>query len=116
MGVTKHSGWLAGEPMTGFDRAIVAAWVAVVVGSGIALALITTGYGASALKVLGAVLGALVVAIIYFAPIFVATLGRHPLIAPIAVINVFLGFTFVGWVVALALAVWPTKPLEVRHD
>jgi hypothetical protein len=45
MGVTKHSDWLAGEPMTGFDRAIVAAWVAVVVGSGIALALITTGYG-----------------------------------------------------------------------
>ncbi len=113
MGVTKRSGWAAGESSTRFDRAIVVIGVLVVAGVGIFAAILN---GFDALKVLGSVLAALLFVAVYFVPTIVAALGKHPLVAPVAVLNVFLGWTFVGWAVALALAVWPTKPLEVRHD
>lgn len=46
----------------------------------------------------------LVVLILYFAPSIVGA-GRHvPNIGSIVVINVFLGWTVIGWVVALAMA------------
>lgn len=42
----------------------------------------------------------------YFLPTIVANVRKHPPpnIGSIAVINLFLGWTYVGWVVALALA------------
>ncbi|ATN89906.1 hypothetical protein SEA_KLEIN_200 [Mycobacterium phage Klein] len=41
----------------------------------------------------------------YFVPTIVAYYRKASLKQPVAVINVFLGWTFIGWVVALAMAV-----------
>lgn len=41
---------------------------------------------------------------LYFLPLFVAINRKVRNVGSIAVINVFLGWTFVGWVVALAMA------------
>jgi hypothetical protein len=42
---------------------------------------------------------------VYFVPTIVAAVRRSTLLAPIAVVNMFLGWTLIGWVVALAMAV-----------
>jgi hypothetical protein len=63
----------------------------------------------------GAILGFVLIGIgifLYFVPWYIAHQRHHPNMTAIAVLNVFLGWTFVGWVVAL---VWsataiPTKP------
>lgn len=47
----------------------------------------------------------LVVAALYFLPAIVAYSRHHHSAATILVINVFLGWTFIGWVVALAMSV-----------
>ena len=47
----------------------------------------------------------LVIVALYFLPVLVAVLRRHHQLAPIVVVNVFLGWTYVGWVIALAWAV-----------
>ena len=57
-----------------------------------------------ALSVLG------VATLLYWLPTILVVL-RHGNIAQVAVINGFLGWTFVGWVVALALAF--TRPVVV---
>jgi hypothetical protein len=44
-------------------------------------------------------------AILYIAPTVVAGVRRHPQSMSIYVVNLFLGWTMVGWVVALAMAV-----------
>lgn len=41
---------------------------------------------------------------LYFLPLFVAINRKVRNVGSIAVINVFLGWTFVGWVIALAMA------------
>ncbi len=53
----------------------------------------------------------LVVVIAYWVPTLVA-IGRKGNIASVAVINGFLGWTFFGWVFALALAF--NKPADVQ--
>ncbi|MCE9560414.1 MAG: superinfection immunity protein [Planctomycetes bacterium] len=40
----------------------------------------------------------------YFFPSIIAMFRKHPNIAPILVVNIFLGWSIVGWVVALAWA------------
>jgi hypothetical protein len=52
----------------------------------------------------------------YFVPILVATIRKVPNIGSVAVINVFLGWTLVGWVVALSMAARsaPTPPTNFR--
>jgi hypothetical protein len=40
--------------------------------------------------------------LMYFAPTFNAIQRRHMNLAPIAVVNIFLGWTLIGWVVCLA--------------
>ncbi len=47
----------------------------------------------------------IVVFVLYWVPTIVAVLRSHPQIAPILVINLLLGWTFIGWVVALAMSV-----------
>lgn len=47
----------------------------------------------------------LVILLAYFLPLFVAALRKAKARDGIAVVNLFLGWTFVGWVVALAWAV-----------
>jgi hypothetical protein len=46
----------------------------------------------------------LLLAIAYFAPIFIGAARDCKAISGIGVVNVFLGWTFIGWVVALAWA------------
>lgn len=57
--------------------------------------------GVTALMVLGLV--------VYFVPTAVALMRGHPNAAPIVVVNLFLGWSLVGWVVALAWA-FTAKP------
>jgi hypothetical protein len=40
----------------------------------------------------------------YFLPLIIAGVRKVPNIGSVAVINLFLGWTFIGWVVALAMA------------
>ena len=45
----------------------------------------------------------------YLLPVIVAGNRHHPQTGPIAVVNVLLGWTLLGWVVALAWAVSQVK-------
>ena len=47
---------------------------------------------------------------IYFLPTWVAKARKSPKVAPVFVINLFLGWTLIGWVAALVLAVWFKQP------
>jgi len=48
--------------------------------------------------------GLFVMLAIYFIPSFVAALRRHRNFIPILLLNIFLGFTFLGWVAAFIWA------------
>jgi len=50
-------------------------------------------------------------AVLYLLPSIVAVTRKVPNSGSVIVINVFLGWTFIGWVVALAMAV-RTKPAQ----
>ena len=41
----------------------------------------------------------------YFAPTIIAATRQHHQIGPVLVINFFLGWTLIGWVIALAMSV-----------
>ncbi|MGI9079987.1 MAG: superinfection immunity protein [Acidimicrobiales bacterium] len=58
----------------------------------------------------------LVVVGLYFIPTIVAVVRKVPNVGSIVVINVFLGWTLIGWVVALAMAARsaPTPPAGYR--
>jgi T4 superinfection immunity protein len=47
----------------------------------------------------------LILLALYFLPTIVAGCRRHPNQAGIVILNLFLGWTFVGWVIALVWAV-----------
>lgn len=49
----------------------------------------------------------------YFLPIIIAAKWKHPQILPIAVINILLGWTIIGWIVAL---VWSVSSSKVSKD
>jgi hypothetical protein len=42
---------------------------------------------------------------LYFLPALIAASRSHHQFGPIVIINLFLGWTFIGWVVALAMSV-----------
>jgi len=69
---------------------------AVLVGSIATAMVIGTMPGLAVLAIVGA---------IYFLPVMIAASNRHPHAAGITVLTLFLGWTFVGWVVALVWAV-----------
>lgn len=48
--------------------------------------------------------------ILFFLPMFIACYGDHPNAVPITLVNVLLGWTFLGWVVALVWACSATSP------
>jgi Superinfection immunity protein len=52
--------------------------------------------------------GAIVMA--YMFPTFIACIRRVPNTGSVAIINIFLGWTFIGWVVALAMAASSSRP------
>ncbi len=60
---------------------------------------------------------AIIIAIMYFIPSFIAFNKSHG--AGVFVLNLFLGWTFIGWVVALAWAVLPGNisniPIETQR-
>lgn len=49
-------------------------------------------------------IGVIIILIIYIMPILVALRNRHENLASIAIVNIFLGFTYIGWVLSLAWA------------
>ena len=72
-------------------------------GENTMLAAITEGQVAVSLFAWGVVL------LIYFMPTIAAANRKHHNTGPIAVVNIFLGWTLIGWVVALAWA-FTNKP------
>lgn len=57
----------------------------------------------------------LLVLLLYFIPSFVASTRQHPDYASIAVLNLFLGWTFIGWVIALVWAVKAFAPPRTQY-
>ncbi len=57
-----------------------------------------------------------VLILLYLLPCIVATTRRNPHSASIAVINIFLGWTLIGWVVALAWALMPVPAESFRDE
>jgi len=51
--------------------------------------------------------------LVYCGPTFLALLKRHALILFIALINLTLGWTFLGWVFALVLALGDEEAVEM---
>jgi|SRR5215472_10950934 len=51
--------------------------------------------------------------VLYFLPTIVALVRHSPNAGMVIVVNLFLGWSLVGWVVALVLAVKPTQPQVV---
>lgn len=49
--------------------------------------------------------------ILYFTPTFVAAKRKHPNGTPIALLNIFLGWTFIGWLVAL---IWSASSIKAE--
>ena len=49
----------------------------------------------------------LICILVYFAPLGVALLRSSHLVGAVAIVNIFLGWTFIGWVVAFVMAVLP---------
>lgn len=76
--------------------------VGIVAGYGIVLAMdFRTTANEHAILLMAA---AILVPIIYGLPTYIAYRREHDQKLPIAIINVFLGWTLIGWVVALAMA------------
>jgi hypothetical protein len=65
--------------------------------------LASSGGGSAAGAVAGLVIIAILIAL-YFIPLIVAVLRKVPNVGSVGVVNFFLGWTFIGWVVALAMA------------
>lgn len=86
-------------------RNVVALVLAALVFAGIANQMVNRPASSAASANPAAVLVGLVVLAAYFAPSIVAARRSVANPAPIYVVNLFLGWTFVGWVVALAMAV-----------
>jgi hypothetical protein len=59
---------------------------------------------------LGAVLLILLFVAAYFIPTIVANIRQVPSTGSVTVVNLFLGWTFIGWVVALAMAARSVPP------
>ena len=62
-------------------------------------------------EVVGGLVLILILIGIYFLPTWVARARKSPKVAPVFIINLFLGWTPIGWVAASVLAVWfkPSK-------
>lgn len=57
---------------------------------------------------MGSFIGLLFLAAVYFIPSFVAW-GRKNHTSAIFALNLFLGWTLIGWVVALVMALWSSN-------
>jgi RsiW-degrading membrane proteinase PrsW (M82 family) len=77
------------------------AWFLVIMVGGASLLIIITVSGDAGQNI-GALIFAAVAFVLYFLPTIIAAKRHHPNDAAIFVVNLFLGWTFLGWVVALA--------------
>ena len=64
------------------------------------------------MDIIGWTIGTILMLVTYCAPIIIAVAAKHPNTAPIAVVNVLLGWTGIGWVVALA---WSLSNISTRR-
>ena len=64
---------------------------------------------ASLLLVVGILIGGALGVAFYLLPLIVAVMNKSHLVGPVAVVNILLGWTLLGWVGALVLALMP-KP------
>lgn len=55
----------------------------------------------------GLAMGAFVALALYFLPLIIAAARKHNQILPITLITIFLGWTFLGWLVAI---IWSLSP------
>jgi hypothetical protein len=62
-------------------------------------------------KLIAGIIGIAVLFTLYFAPAIVADMRNHPSKSAITVVNIFLGWTLIGWVAALAWALMGEKTL-----
>ena len=71
-------------------------------------------YGPGVVKAGVGLVVALAILFVYCVPTLVALLRVHHQVGAIIVINLFLGWTFLGWVVALAMACGAVRRQEAR--
>ena len=64
----------------------------------------STGADGSAAGGVGVLVLLAILATAYFAPLIVAVLRRHHQVGAIGAINILAGWTFIGWVIAMAMA------------
>lgn len=57
-----------------------------------------------ALQMFGCLAAITAVIALYFVPFIIGIVRRHPNLGPILIVTVLLGWTGIGWVVALAMA------------
>ena len=62
------------------------------------------------------VFAAVVGLVLYFAPLMIALADRRAKSLGIGVLNLFLGWTVIGWIVAFLWAVLPDAPAVVAHQ
>ena len=59
--------------------------------------------------IIQALISMTIVGVIYFIPSLVAHENNHKNTTPIVILNIFLGWTFIGWVIALIWACMEEK-------
>ena len=59
-------------------------------------------------------IGVVLILAVYWLPWFIAMNRGHQQTAPIFVINLFTGWTGIGWVVALAMSLSAVRPRSVQ--
>jgi len=52
---------------------------------------------------------------LYFLPFMIARRRNHPQKNPILIVNIFLGWTLIGWVAALAWSLWNYKSVQISN-
>lgn len=56
-----------------------------------------------------------IAAVAYFAPAVIAVLRKHPRQSAIVTVNLLLGWTVIGWVWALSVAIFGVRPRPVAR-
>lgn len=64
---------------------------------------------------MGTAIGVIVVIAVYLAPTAVA-FGRHHNVGAVAAVNVLVGWTVIGWIVALVMALGSNRPAGGNVD
>jgi hypothetical protein len=107
---TTRPGWLR-QAWPGWPRKAWLGWLAVDIAVGVlALSIVRGTTSKPPAFAIAAAAVAVVVVPVYFLPAFVAHVRRVPDFPSVAVINGVLGWTFFGWVAALALALRDRRP------